>query len=351
MRSRAFISHLFWLPLLVALVLAAGCGGGDDESSGGGGSSDKLSVFGAYATPIEEPWDGVIHTALKREEKAGVIDYKFVDDIGYSGDMERQLRDVAQEDEPDIIFGDAFGNEEAVRRVAADFPDIAFAFGSGGGPAEPNLSVFDNWIHEPAYLAGLAAGQLSKSHVLGVVGGYPVPEVNRLINAFIQGAQEADKSTQVKVTFINSWFDPAAAKEAALAQISAGADVLYAERFGVIEAASEKGLLSVGNMSDQSSLAPESVITSAVWSMEPTVNFVLDQVGRGAYNAQDLKDFSMFAKGGASLAELNTGVKGGIPDEVVDLVTKREDEIKQGLFRVDISERQPPGSVVAGKTG
>ena len=343
------------LPVLAALLLGlAACGGGDDNSATPATTADgakKLKVYGAYATAIEEPWDGVIHSALQKQQTEGRIDYKFVDDIGYSGDMERTLREIATQEQPDVIFGDAFGNEEAVRRVAADSPDIAFAFGSGGGPAEPNLSVFDNWIHEPAYLAGLAAGQLSKSHVLGVVGGYPVPEVNRLINAFIQGAQEADESTQVKVTFINSWFDPAAAKEAALAQISAGADVLYAERFGVIEAASEKGLLSVGNMSDQSSLAPESVITSAVWSMEPTVNFVLDQVGRGAYNAQDLKDFSMFAKGGASLAELNTGVKGGIPDEVVDLVTKREDEIKQGLFRVDISERQPPGSVVAGKTG
>jgi basic membrane lipoprotein Med (substrate-binding protein (PBP1-ABC) superfamily) len=104
-------------------------------------------------------------------------------------------------------------------------------------------------------------------------------------------------------------------------------------------------------MSDQSDHAPQSVITSAVWSMEPTVKFVVDQVRAGAYTAQDLKDFSMFAKGGASLAPLNTGVKGGIPSEVSDLVEKREEEIKQGLFRVDISERQPPGSVVAGGTG
>ena len=350
MRSR----HLLLLPLLVALVLGAAACGGDDESATPGTTAQgekTLKVYGAYATAIEEPWDGVIHSALQKEQAAGRIDYKFVDDIGYSGDMERTLRELATQEQPDVIFGDAFGNEEAVRRVAADYPDIAFVFGSGGGPAEPNLSVFDNWIHEPAYLAGLAAGHLTKSHVLGVVGGYPVPEVNRLVNAFVQGAQEADKSNQVKVTFINSWFDPAAAKEAALAQISAGADVLYAERFGVIEAASEKGLLSIGNMSDQSSLAPESVVTSAVWSMEPTAKFVIDQVVAGSYTAQDLKDFSMFGKGGASLAELNTGVKGGIPSEVSDLISKREDEIKQGLFRVDISERQPPGSVVGGTAG
>jgi basic membrane protein A len=342
------------LPVLAVVVLGSAACGGGGESAGPATTAQgekTLKVYGAYATPIEEPWDGVIHSSLQKEQQAGRIDYKFVDDIGYSGDMERTLREVAAQEKPDIIFGDAFGNEEAVRRVAADYPDIAFAFGSGGGPAEPNLSVFDNWIHEPAYLAGLAAGKLTKTHVLGVVGGYPVPEVNRLINAFIQGAQEADEKSQVKVTFINSWFDPAAAKEAALAQIAAGADALYAERFGVIEAAAEKGLLSIGNMSDQSELAPESVITSAVWSMDPTVKFVVDQVRADAYTAQDLKDFSMFAKGGASLAPLNTGVKGGIPSEVSELVEKREEEIKQGLFRVDISERQPPGSVVAGQTG
>jgi basic membrane protein A and related proteins len=348
-------ARFIWLATaLAALVLAlAACGGGDteqaaDTTGNNEGGAKKLKVFGAFATAIEEPWDGVIHSALEKEVEAGRIEYKFVDDIGYAGDMERVLRETAAQEQPDIIFGDAFGNEEAVRRVAADFPDIAFVFGSGGGPAEPNFSVFDNWIHEPAYLAGLVAGKMTKSNVLGVVGGYPVPEVNRLTNAFIQGAQEVNPKVEVKVTFLNSWFDPAAAKEAALAQIAAGADVLYAERFGVIEAAQEKGLLAVGNMSDQTSLAPDAVLTSAVWSMEPTVKYIIDQVLAGSYTAQDLKDFSMMAKGGASLAPLNTKVKGGLPDEVVQLVEKKEEEIRAGTFRVDIEERQPPGSVVAG---
>src|SRR5262245_56628162 len=110
-----------------------------------------LKVFGAYATEIEEPWDGVIHAALQAEPDAGRIEYTFVDALGYSGDMELTLRDTAELEQPDIIFGDAFGNEEAVRAVAADYPDIAFVFGSGGGPADPNFSVFDNWIHEPAF--------------------------------------------------------------------------------------------------------------------------------------------------------------------------------------------------------
>lgn len=344
-----FPTKLITLAAALAFALA-GCGGDDDEAAAPPeeGAQKTIKVFGAYATAIEEPWDGVIHSALLKEEEAGRIEYDFTDAIGYAGDMERVLREVATQDKPDVIFGDAFGNEEAARRVAADFPDIAFVFGSGGGAAEPNFSVFDNWIHEPAYLAGLIAGKMTKSNVVGIVGGFPVPEVNRLSNAFIQGAQEANPKAEVKVTFINSWFDPAAAKEAALAQIAAGADVLYAERFGVIEAAAEKNLLAVGNMSDQAELAPEHVLTSAVWNMEPTVKFVIDQVLAGSYTAQDLKDFSMMGKGGASLAPVNEGVRGGIPGDIVSLVEQKEQEIRNGLFRVDIAERQPPGSVVAG---
>ena len=117
----------------------------------------------------------------------------------------------------------------------------------------------------------MLAGGLTQSNVIGVVGGLPVPEVNRIVNAFIAGAEAVNPDVDVKTTFINSWFDPAAAKEAALAQIDAGADVLFAERFGVIEAAAENGLYSFGNMSDQKELAPESVVSGPVWNMNPTV--------------------------------------------------------------------------------
>jgi len=300
----------------------------------------KLKVFGAFATPIEEPWDGVIHSALLKAEEEGKIEYDYTDDIGYAGDMERVLREVADQQKPDIIFGDAFGNEEAVRRVAADYPEIAFVFGSGLGPSDPNLSVFDNWIHEPAYLLGMLAGGLTKTNTIGVVGGYPVPEVNRIVNAFIAGAKEVNPDATVLVTFINSWFDPAAAKEAALAQIDAGADVLYAERFGVIEAAAENGLWAFGNMSDQNELAPDYVVSSAVWNMTPTVEYVIKQVQSGAYTAQDLKDFSMVAKGGASLAPFHA-TESKLPPDLVKMVREREEQIKAGLFRVDIDEAQP----------
>ncbi len=353
-RSALFLVGLVWL----AALLAACAGGGAPATpetivvtvevpvpaQEAAAPAGPLVVFGAYATAIEEPWDGVIHSALNAAQADGRITYTYSDDIGYAGDMERILREVAEETGPDIIFGDAFGNEEAVRRVAADYPEIAFVFGSGGGPAEPNFSVFDNWIHEPAYLCGMLAGGLTESNVIGVVGGLPVPEVNRIVNAFIAGAESVNPDVDVKTSFINSWFDPAAAKEAALAQVDAGADVLFAERFGVIEAAAENGLYAFGNMSDQSSLAPEYVVSGPVWNMNPTVDYIINQVSGGTYTSQDLKDFSMVAKGGASLAPINEGVVGGIPADLVQQVQAKEQEIISGLFRVDIDEAQPPAS-------
>ena len=133
--------HLFRL-LVVALALtAAGCGGDGGDSSdntAGGAKSTPLSVFGAYATQIEEPWDGVIHAALNAETEAGRIDYSFTDDIGYAGDMERVLRETAEQDAPDIIFGDAFGNEEAVRARGCGLPRhrLRLRIGRRSGGAE-----------------------------------------------------------------------------------------------------------------------------------------------------------------------------------------------------------------------
>lgn len=311
-------------------------------------AQDKLVVYGIYATPLEEPWPNVIHQALLAAEKDGQITYKHTDNIGYAGDMEKVMRDVAEKEKPGLIIGDGFGNEEAIRLVATDYPNIAFAFGSELGPSEPNLAVFDNWIHEPAYLCGLIAGKLTKSNVIGVVAAIPIPEVNRLVNAFEQGAQEVNPKVEIRVTYINSFFDPATAKEAAIAQIDAGADVLYAERFGVIEAAAERKVYVFGNMADQNSLAPDWVVTGPVWSMVPTVQYLVKQIKGGTFTAQDLKDFSMMAKGGASLAPFH-GFEDKLPKDIIDQVMKRQEEILRGKFRVEINEKAPADSTVVEK--
>jgi len=93
-------------------------------------------------------------------------------------------------------------------------------------------------------------------------------------------------------------------------------------------------------MSDQSSQAPETVVTSVIWDMAPTVDYVLKQIAAGAYAAQDLGYFSSYAKGGAKLAPIMAGV----PQDLLDKVTAVEESIKSGAFRVDVNEGTPDGS-------
>ena len=301
-------------------------------------AAEKLRVAAVFETPIEEPWVNQIHVALLQAKEELGIEYVWSESVK-SADFARILREYAEAGH-DVIMGDSFGTERITRRVAREYEDIAFVFGSGIGPADPNFAVFDNWIHQPAYLAGMIAGRMTKSNVVGVVAAMPIPEVNRLSNAFCAGAKEVNKAAKCKFSFIGSFFDPPKAKEAALAQIEAGADVLYAERFGVIEAAAERGALAIGNMSDQSGLAPDTVITSVVWDMWPTVKQALGLVKAGVFTSQDLGQFSYMTKGGSYLAPYHKW-EDKLPADVKKMVADRRTEIMDGNFRVDIDEGTP----------
>lgn len=333
-----------------ALVLSA-CGGttGEEDGDSAAGGQDLVSVFGVYATPLEEPWDGAIHAALTAVEEDGKITYDQVDDLGTADEMERALRDIIATEDPDVIVGDAFAAEDAVRKVAKEFPDTAFVFGSGGKEQAPNFSVFDNWLQDPAYLAGMLAGGLTKTGTIGVVGAMPIPEVNRIVNAFTAGAQESKPDARVTVSFINSFFDPATAKQAAEAAIAGGADVLFAERDGVIAAAEEKGLPVFGMMVDQKDQAPEYVVSSLVWNMRPTIEAVVAQVEDGSYEAQNLAEYSFLKNGGSSLAPINTGTAFPIPADLISKVEERQAAIEDGSFTTPVNEDEPAGSTTVGE--
>jgi basic membrane protein A and related proteins len=329
---------------VAAVLLAAACGGATGESESASGDSDLPLVYGAFATPLEEPWDGAIHAALEEAAAEGTIQYKHVDDLSTSDAMERALRDIAANEKPDAIIGDAFAAEEAVRKVAAEFPDIPFAFGSGEKPVEPNMSVFDNWLQDPAYLAGMLAGGLTESDTIGVVGAMPIPEVNRIVNAFVLGVKETNPDATVKVSFINSFFDPAAAKQAAQAHVSAGADVLFAERDGVIAAAEEADIPVVGMMVDQEEESPEHVVTSLIWNVRPTVDAVVAQTKEGP-EAVDLGKYSFMNAGGSSIAEINDDIVGGVPDDLAAKVEEKRAAIEDGSFETPVDESAPAKSI------
>ena len=301
----------------------------------------KLKVAAIYTVPFEQQWVSRLHKALKAAEARGEIDYKASENVS-NADYERVLREYASGGNA-MIVGEAFAVEAAARKVAKDFPKVSFLLGSSGKPQAPNLSVFDNYIQEPAYLSGMIAGGVTKSNKIGMVGGFPIPEVNRLMNAFMMGAREVNPKVEFSVSFINSWFDPPKAKEAAFAMIDKGADVMYAERFGVSDAAKEKGKLAIGNVIDTQPQYPETVVASALWNMEPSIDRAIKLVKDGKFKAEDYGQYSMMKHKGSELAPLGTFEK-KIPADVIAKVRAKEKAILDGKFTVKVDDGQPKSS-------
>ena len=298
----------------------------------------KLKVAAIYTVPVEQQWVSRIDKALKAAVARGEIEYVFSENVA-NADYERVMRGYAEKGNQ-LIVGEAFAVEAAARKVAKDYPKVSFLLGSSGKPQAPNFSVFDNYIQEPAYLSGMIAGGMTKTNKIGMVGGFPIPEVNRLMNAFMAGAKETNPKVEFMVIFINSWFDPPKAKEAAFAMIDKGADVMYAERFGVSDAAKEKGKLAIGNVIDTQDKYPDTVVVSALWNMEPTIDRALKMVKDGKFSAEDYGTYSTMKFKGSELSPLGSFAK-KVPADLVAKVEAKQKAILAGTFTVKVDDSQP----------
>ncbi len=297
--------------------------------------AQTIKVAGIFTLPVEQQWISRIHIALVAAQERGDIEYVYSENVSNT-DYERVMREYA-ESGVQLIVGEVFGLERAARKVAADYPETAFLMGSSFTPQEPNFSVFDNFIHEPAYLSGMVAGAASESNIIGMVGGFAIPEVNRLMNAFMDGARETNPEVSFLVTFIDSWYDPPKAKESAFAMMDAGADVMYAERFGVSDAAVERGAKAIGNVIDTAADYPGTILASAIWHMEPTIDRIIAAVADGSYTPEDYGQYSFMAYGGGSLTMDETLVSA----ETAAAVKAKEAAIMDGSFTVTINDDAP----------
>jgi basic membrane protein A len=282
------------------------------------------------------------------------VDYQFVDRKIDPKEYELALRDAAKV--ADVVFLDAFLKEDIARRVAKEFPKVAFAAGSEFLPTPPNFAVFDNWLHQPAFLAGLIAGKITKTNKVGVVAAMEINEVNRIVNAFIAGAKTANPNVKAKVMYLlgnippgeSPWYHPATAKRLAKTMIDLGADVIFAERVGAEEAAVEalaggKNVWIIGNMADQYERARDVTITSLIWDMRPTVRIVFERVLSGTFVADNLGTYSWMSFGGSYLADFHHFGKPSPPltQDILNLVKEWEVKINTGLTWVPITESSP----------
>jgi basic membrane lipoprotein Med (substrate-binding protein (PBP1-ABC) superfamily) len=302
----------------------------------GAARAAPVEVAAVYTVPVEQQWVSRIHQALRAAEARGEVAYTWSENVANT-DYERVMRDYAEAGKR-LIVGEVFGVERAARRVAGDYPETAFLMGSSFPPQPPNFAAFDNYIQECSYLTGLVAGALTKSKLIGMVGGYPIPEVNRLMHAFMAGASEVSPGVKFTVSFIGSWYDPPKAKESAFAMIDQGADVMYAERFGVSDAAKERKVLAIGNVIDTQAQYPETVVASALWHMEPSIGKAVKAVADGTFRAEDYGPLSHLGAGGCTLAPMRADL---VPAPVIEQVKAKEAAIRSGALKVAVDDSEP----------
>lgn len=269
--------------LAFSLFLVAGLGSAckKDEPTGAAPGAEKaaaateagpLKVAFTYVGPVGDAGWTFAHDRGRRAvvEKYGArITTSFVENVPESTDAERVFRDLVDQGNR-LIFGTTFGYMEPMLKVARDFEDVKFEHATGYKTAE-NLRTYDSRTYEGAYLAGVIAGSVTQSNVIGVVASIPIPEVIRNIDSFTLGAQSQKPEVTTKVVWINRWFDPPKEGEAAQALLNQGADVLLqnTDSSAVLQTAERAGKLAFGWDSDMSKFGPNAHLASAVINWAP----------------------------------------------------------------------------------
>ncbi len=253
-----------------------------------------------------------------------------VESVAEGADSERVIRDLAARGHR-LLFATSFGYLEPTLRVAADYPGTVFEH-AGGYKTARNVGTYNARFYEARYLAGMLAGYTSKTGVAGFVAGFPVPEVIQGINAFALGMRAARADAQVKVLWLNTWFDPPREREAAITLIHQGADVLtnHSGSSAVAQAAQEhfarNGTRVIAYQSDMRHLAPDAQLTAITHEWGAYYTRVAQSVLDGTWQSEPV--WGGMKDGFMALAPFAASV----PAEVAARVMTREADITSGRF-------------------
>jgi simple sugar transport system substrate-binding protein len=266
---------------LLATAALVGCGKKEEAPAAAAPASaaaasapkaEPLKIAFAYVGPVGDGgWTFAHDNARKAVEKefGDKVVTSFVEKVPEAADAERVFRDMASQGNK-LIFGTTFGYMEPMLKTAAELKDVKFEHATGYKQAE-NMRTYDSRTYEGAYMAGVIAGGMTKTNVLGVVGSIPIPEVIRNINSFTLGAQSVNPKVKTKVVWVNEWFNPPKETEAATSLINGGADVLMqnTDSPAVLKTAQEKGKRAFGWDSDMTAYGPKAHLGSAVINWGP----------------------------------------------------------------------------------
>jgi simple sugar transport system substrate-binding protein len=313
-------------------------------------AAEPLHTCFLYSNPIGESGWTYQHELARKELAAALgdrITTKYVENIAEGPDAERVIRNFVQEG-CKLIFTPSFGFMEPTLKVARTAPKVIFMNGTGYKTA-PNVGVYNARYYEGRYLEGVIAGHMSRSGTVGYVGAFPIPEVLQGVNAFAQGLRSVNPKAQLRLVWVNAWYDPGRERDAANALVKLGVDTLAYATSGVsiVTTGEEKGIYTLGYYSDMSRFGPKTNLTSVVQNWGGYYVKVVEDVLAGRWKPDNV--MGGLREGMIRMAPLNPAV----PPEVRDKVAKLEQEIAEGRlhpFAGPVLDQDGKVRVPAGQT-
>ena len=228
-------------------------------------AEEPLKIGFVYVSPVGEAgwtWQQDLGRKFMEEKLGDKIKTQYVEDVPEGADAERVIRDLAQQGNK-LIFTTSFGYMNPTIKVAKQFPDVKFVHSTGYKTA-PNVSTTNARFYQSRYVAGVLAGHKTQTGVVGYVGAYPIPEVLQGINAFTLGLRSVKPDATVRVIMVNSWFDPGKERDAALALLDQGADIVthHTDSTATVQAAEERGKWAIAYHSDMLKFGPHAQLAA-----------------------------------------------------------------------------------------
>jgi basic membrane protein A and related proteins len=292
-------------------------------------ATEPLKIGFVYVSPVGDAgWTAQHHEGRAEMLKAlgDKVTSTYVEKVPEGADAERVIRDLAQQGHK-LIFTTSFGFMNPTLKVAEEFKDVKFEHATGYKTAA-NVNTYNARFYEGRYLAGMIAGAMTKTNTLGYVAAFPIPEVLQGINAFAIGARSVNPKAQVRVVWVNTWYDPGKERDAASALMGQGADVVthHTDSTATVAAAEEKGKMAVAYHSNMAKFGPNAQLVAVThhWGEYYTrrAQAVLD----GTWKVEPV--WGGIREGMIRLE----GLSDKLPKDVVDAVKAREDELRKGAF-------------------
>ncbi|CCG08315.1 BMP family ABC transporter substrate-binding protein [Pararhodospirillum photometricum] len=253
-------------------------------------AADPLKVGFVYVGPVSDHgWSYQHDQGRKAVEEAfgSRVQTAFVENVQEGADAERVIRQFAANGF-DLIFTTSFGFMNPTLKVAQQFPKVKFEHATGYKRAD-NVATYAARFYEGRYVIGVMAGLLTKSKTIGYIGSFPIPEVVSGINAFTQGLRSVNPDAEVKVIWVNSWYDPPREREAAETLVAQGADVLtqHTDSPAPVQVAEEKGIVAFGQATEMSRFAPKAHLTAIVDNWRDYYKARVQAVLDGTWKSED----------------------------------------------------------------